>query len=192
MQQYLNSARARLPECLSENLQTEIRRLDYNNPEAKLLTSEMQNIYVKDPAHPTQSLIKKIEDQIKGVRYQKSIYRIKYVKAAISSSVPTVINGSTETTYKKISKKEFLQYFAKSQNISVIDAIKTDIILTEEFEKKHPELFVRNNTIRSSGHYEYGYISKVVDFGPVYYEGAFGSIEKSEIYRRVSLCQGLC
>ncbi len=55
-----NSARARLPEWLSENLQTEIRGLDYNNPEVKLLTSEMQNIYVKDQTHPTQSLIKKV------------------------------------------------------------------------------------------------------------------------------------
>ncbi len=69
-----NSARARLPEWLSENLQTEIRGLDYNNPEVKLLTSEMQNIYVKDPAHPPQSLIKKVASACTNYTIYQEVY----------------------------------------------------------------------------------------------------------------------
>ncbi len=70
-----NSAEAGIPKWLPKNLQAEIRSLDYKNPRVKLLISEVKNIHVKDPAHPPQSLIEKIEYQIKEIKYQKSNHK---------------------------------------------------------------------------------------------------------------------
>jgi len=107
-------------------------------------------------------------------------------EATINSfSKPQVV----KVTYKTISRKEFLQYLAKSEGTNVATAIKIDAMLTKSFEGKHPEFFGRMATQESAGegHYEYGYVSRVVNFGLSYYEGTFGP-ESEEIQIEESVC----
>lgn len=98
-------------------------------------------------------------------------YSISGNKVSVYAEV--TINGFSEPqvieeTYKVISREEFLQYLAKSKITSVANAIKIDKMLTKSFEEKHPEFFGKIANQQLSGHYEYGYISRTVDMGPIY------------------------
>ncbi len=68
-----NSAEAGLPKWLPQNLMTEIKSLNHNNPKVRQLVLEINSIHVKDPKHPPKTLILKIESQIERIKYQESI-----------------------------------------------------------------------------------------------------------------------
>ncbi len=97
-----------------------------------------------------------------------------YTNDNVSSKEATINSFSkpqvVKVTYKTISRKEFLQYLAKSEGTNVATAIKIDARLTKSFEGKHPEFFGKMATQKSAGYYEYGYITRTVDMGPIYYE----------------------
>ncbi len=71
----INSAEAGLPKWLPQNLMTEIKSLNRNNPKVRQLVLEINSIHVKDPKHPPKTLILKIESQIERIKYQESIHK---------------------------------------------------------------------------------------------------------------------
>lgn len=97
-------------------------------------------------------------------------------EATANSFKPQVV----KLTYRAISRKEFLQYLAKSKGTNITNAINIDTMLTRSFKEKHPEFFGKKASQKSTGHYEYSYIARTIDMGPMYYEKS-GKRKKEEV-----------
>jgi hypothetical protein len=63
-----------IPEWVPQELQTEIKSLNANDPEVKRLILEIQSTHLKDPKNPPQELIEKIKKAIEVIKYQESVY----------------------------------------------------------------------------------------------------------------------
>jgi hypothetical protein len=111
-----------IPDWVPQELQTEIKSLNANDPEVKRLILEIQSTHLKDPKNPPQELIEKIKKAIEVIKYQESVY------------VPT----PSKTTPEEIEHlKDIPTFNTQGKPYLLIDLVHAD---KETFAKHTPTL----------------------------------------------------